>query len=371
MIESAPTSPLCFTRAVPDDDAAIRRLLRENPTAGAISLSFEREPGYFIGGAVAGATDVTILAYEHGNLLGMGRRTTRDAYLEGAVRRVAYLSELRLDHTAANRVALLRGGYNCFHELQVATPADFTLTSIAADNHRALRLLERGLPGFPTYTSLSEYVTLVIPVPRRPAPGTLAIIPAALSHLPDLVALLNSHGSCHSLAPAWTAERLQALSAHGLHLNHFALAYRNSHLVAATALWDQRAFRQTVIRCYEPSLAAARPVLNFLAQLFGTPRLPAVGSTLAHACLSPLALAAGEDGLLPDLVAAVLPVARARNLEYLTLGLVATDPRLPLLEKRFRPRRYLSRLYRVTWPDDPHPARPFPAVALWPEVALL
>ena len=32
-----------FARATPDDDAAIRRLLRDNPLSGSISLSFERD----------------------------------------------------------------------------------------------------------------------------------------------------------------------------------------------------------------------------------------------------------------------------------------------------------------------------------------
>ena len=36
-----------FEMARPEYDGVIRRLLRENPIAGEISLSFEREPNYF------------------------------------------------------------------------------------------------------------------------------------------------------------------------------------------------------------------------------------------------------------------------------------------------------------------------------------
>ncbi len=371
MTAPASTTPLRFVRATPDDDAAIRRLLRDHPMSGSISLSFEREPSYFAGANIAGAADDTILADENGLLLCMGRCTIRDAYLDGACQRVAYLGELRLDATAANRIAILRGGYRFFRELHAATPADFTFTSIAADNDRALRLLERGLPGLPTYSFLADYVTLVIPVPRRPAPTALTTAPATRADLSDLITLFNSHGARHSLAPVWTASNLLALSAHGLSLDQFQLAHNGSRLVGATAIWDQRSFRQTVIRGYEPALASTRPLLNLSARLFGTPRLPAVGSTLAHACLSPLALASGHETLLPDLIAATLPAARDRDLEFLTLGLVATDPRLALLEKRFRPRCYRSRLYRVTWPADPSAATPSAPLCLWPEIALL
>ena len=367
----ASTRPVRFARATADDDDAIRRLLRDNPLSGSISLSFEREPSYFAGAPLAGATEATILAYENARLVCMGRCTTRSATLDGTVKRVAYLGELRLDATAVNRRSILRGGYRFFRELPAAPPADFTFTSIAADNHRALRLLERGLPGFPTYTFLNEFVTLVLPVPRRPLRSALPTTPASPDRLDALVILLNAHAARHSLAPVWTTANLLALARHGLLLEHFHLSFAGSRLVASAAIWDQRAFRQTVIRGYEPALAAARPLLNLSARLVGTPRLPPVGSTLAHAYLSPLALAADHDAALPDFVAANLNAARTRHLEFLTLGLVATDPRLPLLVKRFRPRLYRSRLYRVTWPDDPPTSLSLGSAPLWPEVSFL
>lgn len=368
---SASTRSVRFARATSDDDAAIRRLLRDNPMSGSISLSFEREPAYFTGANIGGATDDTILAHENGRLLCMGRCSTRDSFVAGEPKRVAYLGELRLDTAAAARLDILRGGYRFFRKLHAATPADFTFTSIAADNHRALRLLERGPPGFPIYTFLTEYVTLVIPVPRRAARSSIVLTPATPAHTHDLVALLNAHAKTRSLAPSWTADRLRSLAHHDLPLGHFQLAFAGPGLIAAAAIWDQRRFRQTVIRGYEPALAAARPLLNLSALLFGTPRLPSVGSTLTHAYLSPLALAEDHAVLLPDLVAAMLNIARTRSLEFLTLGLVAADPRLPLLKKRFQPRIYHSRLYRVTWPEDSNAPLPLDAARLCPEVALL
>ncbi|MCX6951147.1 MAG: hypothetical protein NTV51_03035 [Verrucomicrobia bacterium] len=359
--------PLRFARALPDDDAAIRRLLRDNPMAGAISLSFEREPSYFAGGGLADATDDTIVAFEDDRLVCLGRCTTREGWLGGESRRIAYLGELRLDATATRRGSLLRGGYRFFRETRA--PADFTFTSIAADNHRALRLLERGLPGLPAYTLLTEFVTLVIPVPRRSTHTTLRPVPANPAHLEALVALLNTTGRRHSLAPVWTAGRVRALARHGLPLGDFQLFHDGPRLIAAAAVWDQRVFRQTVFRGYEPALAAARPLLNLSARLFGTPRLPPVGSTLAHASLSPLATE--DDALLPELVAASLGTARARQLEFLTLGLVASDPRLAPLERRFRPRTYRSRLYQVTWPGDPAVPESFGPTSVRPEVAFL
>ena len=45
---------LIFSLATPDDDDALRRLLRENVMEGGISVSFRREPSYFLTSSIQG-----------------------------------------------------------------------------------------------------------------------------------------------------------------------------------------------------------------------------------------------------------------------------------------------------------------------------
>ena len=140
---------------------------------------------------------------------------------------------------------------------------------------------------------------------------------------------------------------------------------------AVAALWDQRVFRQTVIRSYATSLAFARPFANLAAFTLGTPRLPAAGSILAHAFISHLAM----DPLKPDslipLVATFQTLAKQRGIEFLTFGFNAADPRLVLLRRHFRCREYRSRIYVVRWPSLGGSARELDGRRLGPEVALL
>ena len=67
-----------FALATEADEPAIRRMLRDNPMRGSIDVSFEREPGYFRGAALAGGDDETIVAYAEDELVCMGRCTRRD-----------------------------------------------------------------------------------------------------------------------------------------------------------------------------------------------------------------------------------------------------------------------------------------------------
>src|SRR3954471_9322888 len=154
-LSASSRSSVRFVLATEEHDAAIRRLLRENPMQGEISLSFERESNYFLSAQLAAGSDQTIVAFDSQRLVCMGRCSTRPCYVNGQVRRVAYLSELRLDSHARSRFDILRRGYQFFRELQSDNPPDFCFTSIAADNDRARRFLERGLPGMPSYKFIS------------------------------------------------------------------------------------------------------------------------------------------------------------------------------------------------------------------------
>ena len=153
-----------FAVATADDEGAIRRLLRENPMRGAIELTFEREPDYFYGSNLGGAQDRTIVAFSGEELVCVGRCTQRECWLDGHPARVGYLAELRLDASAQGRFGILRDGYRFFHEQQRNGPAAVYFTSIAADNERALRLLERGVRGLPAYRFLAELDTLLVTV---------------------------------------------------------------------------------------------------------------------------------------------------------------------------------------------------------------
>jgi len=358
-----------FAVATRADDAAIRRLLRESPMRGAVSVRFEREPDYFRGSDLAGGVDRTIVAHESARLVCMGRCTERTCWVDGRETRVGYLAELRLDASARGRFGILRRGCEIFREWQDDDPAALYFPSIAADNDRARRLLESGARGLPAYAFLAELDTLLVAVPRRPRAARVSVESATPERVPDWLRVLNAHGRRHQLAAVWTTESLAALAEAGLPLERILLATEGGEIVACGALWDQRGFRQTVIHGYSRALTVARPFVNFAGHIFGTPRLPRAGSVLAHAFLSPLAFADGAEALLPDFIEAFFPLAARAGVEFLTLALLATDPRLPTLRRRLSTRTWRSRLYRVSWPGQP--CSSFEATALLPDVGLL
>ena len=373
----APHASVRFRLAELSDDHAIRELLRTNPTPGAISLSFEREPNFFSTMGLAGADDQTILAFDLDRLVCMGRCSVRRRYLNGVPKRVGYLADLRLDKSAEGRFDILRRGYKFFHNLQETNPADVYFTNIAADNERSLRLLERGVPGMPRYEFLSNFVTLLIPVGRKRAwtrgPVEITRVSSGSNEqIPQIAQFLNEQSKRYELGAVWSSDDLLGLGHHGLAPSDFQLATDGANVVGCAALWAQRSFKQTVIRGYSRSVLVARPWLNLAAKLFGTPRLPPVGSTLAHAFLSPLAVAECREDILLDLLERALYESATRGLEFLTLGFGEGDWKLNVIRDGFRCREYHTRIYRVIWPKTaPKLSQPARNQITSPEVSLL
>jgi len=347
-----------FSVATQNDDSAIRRLLRDNPMPGVISLSLEREPDYFADADQPGETKQTIVARESDCIVCVGNCATRLRFVNGQPRRVGYLGGLRLDASVAGRFDILRRGYEFFYELQASNPADYYFTSIAADNHRARHLLERNLRGMPRYEFLGEFLTLLIGAPS--AGSASSAKPQQVEPLlgaPQRAAALNQFNQHFQLAPHWTIEQLTALGQLGL---------REEDWGDGIALWDQRCFKQTVIRGYRPWLAFFRPVANRFARLTNHPGFPAIGSSLSHAFVLP-----GTSSSDPDLIQHLRKTAAQRGIDWLTLGFAANDERLEVVRRHFRCREYRSRLYLVRWPGLGGAATDLDHRILAPEVALL
>jgi hypothetical protein len=384
-LTARPSSAVRFALATEEDDAAIRRLLRENPMRGEINVTFEREPGYFHSLEIAGAADQTILAFENGRLVCVGRCSVRDLYLNDEVHRVGYLSDLRLDSSMQGRFDILRRGYQFFRELQHDNPADFYFTSITADNFRSIRFLERGLPGIPAYEPLTDFVTLLVSVPRnvqklnrlneqamsRLKSKRIKFISVSKNHIHELIEFLNSQAHQCQLATFWDEEKLFSLEKHGLSLSDFKILMKDEKMIACTVLWDQRNFKQAVIRGYSRRLSFVRPLLNFAADLFNSPKLPPIGSTLAHGFLSPLAIALDDEQNLFALIELSLLTAANRGLDFLTLGFAANDPRLAIVRNQFNCREYRNRFFQVRWKGEDSIGITLNDNLIFPEVALL
>lgn len=360
-----------FTEATPADDSSLRQLLRESIMPGPIALTLEREPSFFRASSIEGDQHQTMLCRDAaGNAIGLATRAVRETFLNNTPARTGYLGNLRLASTHLGSFHLVTRGYRLlkqWHEHDGQTHV--YLTSILDSNAPARRLLESGRRGIPTYRPLDQFETSILnhaPMPTRPG---ATIRHAAVGEETAIAAFLNAANAQFCFAPVWSARRLQSLAPFALTMDRFIIAEHAGKIVACAALWDQRSFKQTVVRDYSPWLRACRPAINALSKLAHRPSLPPVGNPLPLQILSHAACTPGHEDAFACVLNAASTLCRSEHCS-LVAGFARKHPLAPVLS-RTRRRLLTSTLFAVSWHDGDEQSSRLVGSTPHPEVALL
>lgn len=371
-----PSKDLRIEAAAGDDEPELRRILRDNPMTGDISLAMEREPDFALGASVEGDRHDVIVAREPaGTLAGFCTRSVRTVYVNGEPQRLGYLGQLRLDRPYRGRVRIVADGFDSVRRLPRADELPYDLTSIVSDNAAAWRLLTAGLPGIPTYHRLENLMTLAL-VTQSKRRGRrrerYSVERLTRDEVPQLSDWLDRQQRRFQFASQWNLRELgQAPWSRGLSSDDFLVAHERGAIIGCIALWDQRAFKQNRIAGYGPLLARTRRLVNLTSSFTGVPRLPEPGQVLAQCHLSHLAVDDDRFDVAYALVDCALVEARRRGLELATLGLSTRRPMADAIRRGFRPRLYRSTLYAVHWPSGAEAVRALDNRVPHVEVAVL
>lgn len=354
-------STIRFELATETDDAALRRILRTSPIPGAISLTFEREPSFRAAAAVEGPFHQTVVAreMETGEIVGMGSRSVRDRWVNGRVRPVGYLSQIRFSPKFKQGLYLARGlagGMKFFRELHDDGRTSFYLSSIIADNEAARRLFQSGRAGMPRFHEYARMFTYAVYTGRSKSapelPRGLGFSHGTREHAKAIADCLERNGARRQFAPYWNEETLFSPDCTpGLRPADLVLAIDGERVVGCIGCWDQSQVKQTVVRGYSNRLGRWRKLINLAAPLGGWPRLPPPGSVLRHAYASPWAVDDDHIGVCSALFRAVYNHAVARGYDYIMLGMSEADPLRAAAIKGYPHITYQSELFLAAWED--------------------
>jgi hypothetical protein len=342
--------------------------LRENPIPGSLSLSFEREPCYFDASVVEGSFHQTIVARESdsGDVIAFGNRSVHSLFVNGQVRDIGYMSQLRVDPTYGKGMYLARGlagGFKKYHELHLDGRTPFYIMSVIEDNLPARRLLTSGLPEYPTAREYARVFTYAIyPVRRKrdlPLPPSMRIVRGDDNYTSDFVDCLNRNNVNKQLAPHWTCDSLFASSAstrlrqsaQRLSPSDFFLVLDDDRVIGCLACWDQSAFKQTIVRGYSGSLKRWRKVINLFSRFGVVPYLPEPNTPLKYSYASHLAVDNDDPLIFKALLRKVYNHNLEQNYSYFMIGLAESNPFRKIVES-YRPLTYISQIYLVNWDAD-------------------
>lgn len=368
-----------FGLATSSDDADLLRLMRQNVMPGRVSLGLECEPSFFDAFSIEGYRGQILVAREphSGRIVGMGARSVRSVNVNGRVMNVGYLSHLRIDSEHRRRSRLRTAGFALARALRREDEAPFDLTCILADNLPARRLFAAAprVRGLPNYVEYDRLVTLAIATRRGARQSGLSAIKieaGSIKWLGEIVACLNRNNRRFQFASCWTIEDLLSKErSRGLRPEDFHIALESGRVVGVVARWDQRTFKQLVVRDYAPGLRRWRTLVNCLSPLTRLPPLPAIGEPVNSVFLSHVAIDNDDPAVALALIEDARREALARGHHLLMMGLSKRHPLLPPICRTIAHRACESIFYIVNWTNERELVEEFDARVPHPEIATL
>ncbi len=340
-----------YKKAVPDDDHAIRQLLRHNDMESWARMSIEREPSFFHGENLMGRS-LPIIASETNSpqhIVGMYAISEQQTSMNGKPTDTAYLGALRVNPEYRHKLRILKNGFASTRALSGIDQLP-TFTAVASENYTARRLLEANLRGMPCYTPVGDVESMGFSTAQGKTNGILQS--AKPADIPALVEFFNSTSASYQFAPVLCRRWLEGLTgSFGLRLSDFWLLKNGPDIRGCIAIWDQRSFKQIVARGYRFPLNLLRGSYNLYARLAGRLILPRPGKELEQVFLSFFALDAKASNDADDVIREALIIARGKGADVGTLGLSVQNPLCSRLRENFRAKAYRTRIETVHWPD--------------------
>jgi len=335
-----------FRIATRADEGVIKALLHEHPMDSWVSISMEREPSYFQGASLMGET-YTLISEERDEVVGMYACSYLSVHINKKMATIGYLGAMRVREPFRHKIRYLKEGFDAIATMipqQASVP--FYLTSIATENLSARRLLESNQKGMPTYMPRGEMSSLVFSVRRGKM--SYCLEQATQENIPEIVAFYNRYASDYQFSPCLSESWLNALDGDaGLKIGDFWLARGcDGTLQCCLALWDQRAFKQSVVHDYRQPLKQMRPLYNLYARMSRQVELPACGEALQHLFIAFFAYN-DEAVAIRALKEAAKIAEQTKKVESCTLGLSSQHPLLPAIKTLFKPSVYVTEIETV------------------------
>src|SRR3989338_9258 len=338
-----------------EDDADLRRILRENTMGGSISLTLRKEPSFFDDLSVEGNFNQIVVAreVESKRVVGFGVRSIKPVFVNGEMREIGYLGCLRLDKQFRGTTLVPRG-YKLFSELHKDGRTPFYLTTIVDDNQYAKQILTSNRMGMPSYNDFGVYYTFAIPIPRkRSLDNKRNIVQANENHVEEIIKFINREGRKKQFYPTYTERDLTNPNGllRGLKIEDILLHFNGSDVDGIMASWNQTPFRQTVVEGYSGVTKYARLFINILSKLRGnSPYLPRKGQQINYNCASLIATKNNDPTVFEELIVSNANKLSERRIPLLMLGLHSQDS-LGEVAKKHSIMKFPTRLYIVNWQD--------------------
>ncbi len=236
--------------ATKEDNQALLSLSRQAPMDAKLVVNIDRSPDYFCLAGLQGNDPAIFVAEKSGKIIGIVGVSFRDVYFKGEKIRIGYIGGIKIDHACRNSMVAFRLMKHVADYLS-ESPIKFAVILVMGNNASMSALLS-GRAGIPPFDCLATYrIKYLFPFRIQRPSAEYTYRHATRSDIPRLSELFRQFYDNYELAPRWNDEYLLSLYEEpDYKLENTWLAANGKKIAAIVALWDQSAFKNTVVSRY-------------------------------------------------------------------------------------------------------------------------
>lgn len=328
--------------ATPADAAEILQIYESGDFLGKISVLYTRRPDPWYSLQQEGEEVVIPILREQKNnrICGMGCCVLRSGYLNGEIKRIGYLTGLKVLPEYRQKLLPIADVYQFLYE-QTKDKVDFFYTTILRENVAVQKMLEKKRARMPRYFYLGDYTVYCFRLGKKRARKVRGDY------------LLNrglNRAVQYFIAEQEKAYQLSVPVSNKVteqeEKEYFSLTDAQGNVLAACALWNQQDYKQYIITGYH---GLYRLLRKLPIELWGYPPLPLINSPANYASVVQFYVQNDDPHLARYFLERV--AGEAKQYDFLMWGLFSGHP-LQSLFTRIRHFHYQSRVYSVHWPAE-------------------
>ncbi len=244
------------------DNQDLLRLARSTPMEGKVVVKVNRSPDYFMLANLQGDDARVLVAEKDGELVGAIGFSFRQVIIGRRTHKIAYLGGIKLAESVRKGIAAYR---------LVKATSDYLLSTdveygvlLVMEGNAAMEALLSGRAGIPRFYRISQFeLTYLLPLLKPSINSDFQIRAAQPADEFALFDLWRNFHLNYELRPASLEKTWQMLMQEpSFSLQNFYVALKGTQVVAAVSIWDQQAFKQTIVEHYGGSFRLVAKLLS-------------------------------------------------------------------------------------------------------------
>lgn len=319
------------------DEEQLNLLYSEKSRDGSLQINLERSPDFFEALRVEGYDSVVnyVKDTQTGHIAGAGIRTIRECYINGEIKKIGYLSGLRVaEKYRKSRVMAMI--FQKLKHMYLQGECTGYLFSVFNNNTKALHALTSGKAGLPMVKTVGNYNSFIFK-PKLIASKNFSgptIRQATIDDIGNLISFLNEEGRKRQYCPHYTSSDFSSTgSLKNMNMDDVILALDNNEIIGCLALWDQTPFRRWKVGGYSRMLKICRPILNGIFKILDLPQYPKANTLFNYRILSLVCIKNNNTDIFSSLFNQLMRNIGKSDDVLISASFFDTDPLIRVLPK--------------------------------------